>query len=288
MSGTLVEGFTELNDITSIYRSDQSGQPITTSGPCLIVYCSWMGAAAKHIAKYTNGYRRLFPDASILLIQSTLQNMFVGSDLTAAREVVNSFIKLSNGNDPYIVLHACSNGGARNATWMAERLLETHSSLPFRSLILDCCPGKGDPKTATEAVSLSLPKQRLVRIVGSWALYAAFTAMMVIYTILGWEDSVTEIRRKLNDANVFSNETPRLYVYSENDVLVKWQHVHEHAEDAKEKGYAVKEERFKKAAHVALLMEDSEKYWKAVQDHICSTRKTRQDELDVQARLSVR
>ena len=71
---------------------------------------------------------------------------------------------------------------------------------------------------------------------------------------------------------MFSTEMSRLYLYSENDALVEWKHVHEHAKDARQKGYTVREERFEKAAHVALLMEDSGRYWNAVKDHILGSK----------------
>jgi hypothetical protein len=227
-----------------------------------------MGAAPKHISKYFDGYKRLFPNASILLIESTLTNMFALSDLAPACEVIDSFAKSTDDRDPYIVLQACSNGGANNATWLADRLLETNTRLPFRRLILDCCPGKGEAKPATDAITLSLPKQPVIRAIGSWLVYSVVIVMMSIYITFGWEDTVSRIRRRFNDANMFSTEMPRLYLYSGNDALVNWKHVYEHAEDARQKGYSVKEEKFEKAAHVALLMEDSERYWNAVKDHI--------------------
>ena len=268
MSGTLVDGFTRLNDITSIYRPDQSEKVTAATGPCLIVYCSWMGAATKHIAKYIEKYKQLFPDASILLIESTLTDMFTGSDLAPACNVINSFAKSSDGQDPYIVLHAYSNGGANNATWLADRLLQTTERLPFSKLILDCCPGKGEATSVTQAITMSLPKQPLIRVIGSWLIYSTCVVMMSIYIALGWEDTISRIRRRFNDANMFSTEMPKLYLYSENDALVNWEHVHEHAEDAKQKGYLVREEKFTKAAHVALLIEDNDRYWNAVKDHI--------------------
>ena len=227
-----------------------------------------MGAAPKHIAKYTEGYKRLFPDASILLIESSITNMFALPDFGPACQVIESFAKSSSRQDPYIVLQACSNGGANNATWLAERLLQTNNRLPYRKLILDCCPGKGEAISATQAISLSLPKQPLIRAIGSSLIFSVTVVLMGIYIAFGWEDTISRIRRRFNDANMFSTEVPKLYLYSEGDALVKWQHVHEHAEDARQKGYSVQEERFQKAAHVALLMEDGERYWYAVKDHI--------------------
>ena len=273
MSGSLLDGFTKLNDFTSIFRPAAAHKPPSPSQPCLFVYCAWMGAAPKHIAKYTDGHQRLFPNTSILLIESTLPNMLLGADLAPACEVIESFAKdtslrPNDTENPYIILQACSNGGATNASWLANSLLKTNERLPFRRIILDCCPGKGEVKGATEAMTMQLPKQPLVQLLGSWFLYSACVLFVAIYTTMGWEDGLTKLRRRLNDPTVFSTEVPRLYMYSEQDALVNWQHVHEHAEDARQKGYSVREEKFSKAAHVALLMEDSERYWNAVKDHV--------------------
>ena len=225
------------------------------------------------MAKYIDGHKRFFPDASILLIESTLPNMLLGADLARACEVIESFakdtsLKPNDHEDPYIILQACSNGGTTNASWLASSLLKTNEKLPFRRIILDCCPGKGEVKGATEAMTMQLPKSPLVQILGSWFFYSACVLFVAIYTTMGWEDGLTRLRRRFNDATVFSTEVPRLYMYSENDALVSWQHVHEHAEDARQKGYSVREERFLKAAHAALLMDDSVRYWNAVKDHV--------------------
>lgn len=71
-----IPGFVQLDDTTSIYRLPNSHDAATASlqskqqEPDLIVFCSWMSAAPKHIAKYTDGYRKLFPNTTILLVEA--------------------------------------------------------------------------------------------------------------------------------------------------------------------------------------------------------------------------
>lgn len=71
-----IPGFVQLGDITSLYQPKTGGNNgVATlenkqSEPDLIVFCSWMSAAPKHIAKYTAGYQRLFPNTAILLIEA--------------------------------------------------------------------------------------------------------------------------------------------------------------------------------------------------------------------------
>ncbi len=72
-------------------------------------------------------------------------------------------------------------------------------------------------------------------------------------------------RRSLNDEKLFGKEGRRLYVYSTGDDMVRWQDVEEHAEEAREKGYAVDLEKFGKSGHAAHLILDPERYWRAVE-----------------------
>lgn len=275
-----MDGFTKLNDITSIYRpaeSSNSTDKSTLTAPSLIVLCSWMGAATKHILKYTDGYKRLFQNANILLIESTLANMFIGSDLAPASEILDSFVQeaASENTDhgrQLIILHAMSNGGANNATWLAERFLKTHSRLPFDRMILDCCPGRPEVTSATRAITLSLPSQYLVRLIGSYLIYLGLLLSKLINETFGLENTIIRIRRQLNDPAIFPTATPRLYLYSEGDAMVDFRDVHDHAQEAKQSGcLVVQEEKFLKAPHCGLPIESSERYWDAVRTHVLNS-----------------
>ncbi len=65
MASTLTE-FVQIGSRTSLYTPSRpvSGQ--------LIIICTWLGAARKHITKYTLLYQRIAPGARILLIQSAV------------------------------------------------------------------------------------------------------------------------------------------------------------------------------------------------------------------------
>lgn len=89
-------------------------------------------------------------------------------------------------------------------------------------------------------------------------IYFAAVFSGAVNQVFGWEDKVSRIRRLFNDTKVFGKGMRRLYLYFEGDVLVKTEHVHEHAEDAKAKGYVAREEKFVSAPHCGLILEDSE------------------------------
>lgn len=230
-----------------------------------------MGAAPKHIAKYTNGYRNLFPTAEILLIQSTIQGVFLGADISPAVDFVKAYTDDNSSRNA--ILHICSNGGATNASRLGSILQERSIPLPFGTMILDCCPGKGEQISATRAMAFSLPKQPVVRFVGWYFIYALIAAYIFVINATGWEDAITWIRRVLNDERIFSTEMTKLYVYSKKDALVSSEDVRAHAEDARKAGYAVRQEVFERAPHCALINEDSDRYWNSISEVVLGNRK---------------
>lgn len=270
MSRSEIPNFSKIDDITSLYRPPQANgnttpSSPTTDGPCLVVLCTWMAAAPKHIAKYTEGYRTLYPQAEILLIQAPLPAMFFGSDLTGALNYLAQYAEKTELTRRPILLHMFSNGGARNACDLTSRLYELYGRNLVDVMVLDCCPGRGDLKGATNAMAYSLPKQPVVRFLGWYMLYATLCIYLVITIVFGFEDIIIRIRRILNDQKILAKGIPRLYLYSKADALVRSQDVHDHVEEALRAGYlGVREEVFTVAPHCALLNEDASRYWDAV------------------------
>ncbi|KAK3718702.1 hypothetical protein LTR37_004919 [Vermiconidia calcicola] len=276
MSQYGMDDFLKLSKIISLYHPpDTNGHALTSppdQTPGLIIICSWFAAATKHVAKYTTGYRQVFPNASILLIQTSLLETLFGSDLTPACEFLESYMKGDPNTRKPIVLHMFSNGGANTATWLAARLRKADGRLSFDTLVLDSCPGAKDIVAITRAMSFSLPNQYLLRPIGFYVMFAAGLVYKLFNDVTGHEDPITRIRRDFNDTSIFSKDTPRLYLYSEKDIFVKFQDVRHHAEDARAKGYTtVHEEVFLKAPHCALVNEDEARYWNAVREHIASS-----------------
>lgn len=276
MANQSIEGFVRLNDITSLHEPSQSNGHTSLSsspsnGPSLIVLCSWMGAQKKHIAKYTTGYRTLYPGTPILLIESTMGGITFGPDLSAAITCLAPYAKAAQSSDPRrgkVLLSLSSNGGATNACHLATALREKYGAVPFDALILDCTPSRGSIENATKAFAFSLPKQPVIRFVGWYLIYASIIAYVAVVQTFGIEDMAAKFLRILNDPAVFSTKARRLYMYSKKDELVLWEHVERHAEEARAAGYSVREEVFDTAPHCALINEDSGRYWGAVRTHV--------------------
>ncbi|SMQ47450.1 unnamed protein product [Zymoseptoria tritici ST99CH_3D7] len=275
-----IDGFDRITDSISLHRPEASSKQrsISHEQPSLIVICSWMNAAEKHIAKYTAGYRRLYPDTTVLLVQCSLAGFFTSKAkqevlLKPAYDMIINHRSDGNQGGP-VVLHAFSNGGGTLANYIAGFLNERSpgKKVVFNKVILDCLPGIPTIAGAVRAVSFSLPRNPILRFLGQWI----FRIWLVAYSIFAYalrrrEDRVTRLRRRLNDPERFDLGAPRLYLYSKADDLVEHWAVAEHAEGARKKGYRVREEMFINAPHCAIAKDEPERYWKAVQEHIAGS-----------------
>lgn len=272
-----IPGFTKLSETISIYRPAQTkklNDGMSLLSPSLVVLCTWMGAASKHITKYTNGYQKIYPHyTTLIVVRTSLHGMFSGFDLTPARDMILEVArnKFDGGS---IVLHAFSNGGAITSIRLRKSLIEMLPGRPiFDKVVLDCCPGTADLESATRAITFSLPTHPLIRRVGSWIIWLALISYMMFHEVLQMENSINRMRRQLNEAAMFPLNIPRLYLYSKADRLVGWRDVHTHIEDAMQLGYLhVREISFDEAPHCALLQENPERYWKSVNAHITGAR----------------
>jgi len=279
MAKTSLSDFERLNDLIYLYRSPATSASRTepasaATAPDLIVFCSWVGAASKHIAKYIDTYRKILPRTNILLIRSNVRIMFASCDLSPAVDVMQAFMAGQAGSDSAnsaqgsIVLHLFSHGGATQALRLVKKLRESSDPIPLNSIILDSCPGRAEVGATARAISLSIPNNRLLRILGFYLVYCLVFFLMLVDRISQREGRITRLRRLLNDSEVFTASAPRLYLFSKADSMVKYSDVHDHAEDARKAGLQVTEEVFERAPHCALLNEDAVRYWKSVQEHI--------------------
>jgi Eukaryotic protein of unknown function (DUF829) len=264
-----MEGFLKLTSTISIHDpSAISETNCPAKSVSLVILCTWMGAAPRQISKYTDGYRKLFPKASILLIESSLPDMTHRSQaaqqerLKPACEVIASHLL---GGGQQTVLHAFSNAGAQTATQLAERLQREHGSVPFTRTIFDSCPGRNDPAQVARAVTIAMPRRYFIRAIAVCSMHIWAIVYFFILRTIHIDDPISRTRRRLNDPALFPPSIPRLYLYSKADQMVGSIDIHKHALEAKAKGYlTIRETVFEMSSHCALVNEDREKYWNSV------------------------
>jgi hypothetical protein len=268
-----MEGFLKLTSTISIHNPSalsETGRP--AKGVSLIILCTWMGAAPRHISKYTNGYRKLFPEASILLIESSLPDMTYRSQ-AAQQERLKPACEVIADNLPrggqQIVLHAFSNGGAQTATQLAERLRRERGSVPITRTIFDSCPGRNDPAQVARAVTVAMPQRYFIRAIAVWSMHIWAVVYFFILHAIHIDDPISRTRRLLNNPELFCPSIPRLYLYSKADQVAGPMDVRTHALEAEAKGYlTIRETVFETSPHCALVNEDHEKYWNSVKVHV--------------------
>jgi hypothetical protein len=91
------------------------------------------------------------------------------------------------------------------------------------------------------------------------------TSWIALQATLG-EGFIEMSRRVLNDKNLLSTdqERGRLYIYSVADVVIAWEDVEKHANEAEERGERVEREKWVDTEHLAHMPDDGQRYWGAV------------------------
>ena len=171
----------------------------------------------------------------------------------------------SRGNsDDSVLLHIFSHGGCNTALQLLISMQQDDTPLPLKRVILDCCPGDETFQKAYDAAAVSLPAFQPVQMIGKAVLYPAIGAITGLQHF-GVVSSVKDLRHQLNDSTLLGPQVRRLCLYSGADRMVNFEDVQSHMEAARELKYQVGSVMFKNAQHCALIMEDDEKYWAAIE-----------------------
>ena len=267
-TGKPLDGFMPLNPMISLYTPHSPTMPESLEAPNLIILASWMDSDPRHIHKYISPYQKLFPSARILLIRSVLADLLYRPSplqqrqLKPAADTIRAC--LSESEKPKILLHLFSNGGAQQTCQLARLWKkEQGGSLPFTGIILDSAPERGEYWRAVPALLQGLPRNVLLRSVGTVLVYLAAAWVWILQHIFGIDNVGEVITRDLNDPALVP-KIPRCYLYSREDSIVDWQAVEHHAENAKKLDWPVHTVKFEGTKHVAHVIGNEQKYWNAV------------------------
>lgn len=247
---------------TASYQSTSSA---TT--PLILLY-SWNGAAAKHIAKYTVAYQKLFPTSRILLTRCFTPDIYRTSAATApllspALEIVAEHTY--HGGE--VLVHSFSNGGGNQINEFAKAWKGRFGTkLPMHAQILDSSPTKGQWMKSHAAITASLPRNLFWRWFGSTLVHLLLLGSFISDKIMRRENKMVIICRELNDEKVFDASVPRVYLYSRADAMVSFEEADGHADIAISKGWDVTKVQFENSAHCGHVREDEAKYWAAVME----------------------
>ncbi|KAF5020242.1 hypothetical protein F66182_7720 [Fusarium sp. NRRL 66182] len=242
-----------------------TSRSVASRDPQLIILLAWMDARDNHIAKYVSQHRALFPTSPILLFRSSLE-LYIRPGLrrrlfTPALPVLQSLLPTEDGGASFLI-HIFSNGGISSAVtlWELWESVLGSEPIPRHAVVMDSCPGYFNWKRNHHVISLGLPPYLYPLV---WVFLAS---AWVWYIPWGRTEPQEANALALNTKERISRETTRAYIYGDADQSVGWEDVESHARQAKERGAAVRMERFIGGAHVSHIRIDADRYWSVVQE----------------------
>lgn len=252
--------------------------------PVLIILCTWLGGAtSRRIQKYTQGYHRMWPKSSILLIRTVPSEYAFQTDKALARklqpahheirrlavEADSSSSRRRRRVHPRVLLHIFSNGGAGTAVQLVASMngilsaLGRPGPLALHQVVLDSCPGDPGIGATYRAAAHSAPRG-LLRPLACAALYLVVVGIAGLEALGARRRLGRTIGGRLNDRATFAPAARRLYLASEADGIVDLRDVHVHRAEAEAAGLTTEGVVFRRAGHCCLVLEDEVLYWHAI------------------------
>ncbi|PNY24285.1 Uncharacterized protein TCAP_05779 [Tolypocladium capitatum] len=275
--GPAIAGFTALSDQVLVREAslDDDAKPGLTDPDTVLIY-GWGDGLPKHVAKYADGYRTLFPRAMQVVVLSPIAKaMFsdlrqrtthMAPVLRAAFPAAAASAKRRN-----ILVHAMSNTGAVNYAATLNAYREAYdAALPHQLLVLDSTPGStrmtlSNVARWSRAMALGtagwFPWPRIV----TRAIWILFLLLNGLYSwTRGRESAGAWSWRATNDTRFEARGARKLYLYSREDDLIASQDVELHAAEARERGWEADTEVFRGSGHVGHMRRFPGQYWGAI------------------------
>ncbi|TCD67588.1 hypothetical protein EIP91_012218 [Steccherinum ochraceum] len=264
---------------------DSLGQP---EDPRVILICGWMDAKLRALLSYMTKYNAIYPGATQILVLSRQAATWASKAnnlkaLEPAADLLKGF-GLSEGTSPNTLVHVFSNGGGFQLMHLAEVLHQTpfsasESAAPSAGcLILDSVPGDASLRSSLRAFTAPI-KFLPMKLLAYIPLTMAWCVLVGLTRITGKPDPIASLRQFLNQHNFlpwFTARAPRVYIYSEEDLIVPSTAIEEHIAETKQKhGFPVTAEVFPRSPHVAHARTDPDRYWSIVRNTWIEALKTK-------------
>lgn len=236
-----------------------------------------MGAKLPHIFKYTEGYHKLYPGATQIIIRNR-KSWWLTREETSIQSLLPA-VKLIRDADPErTLIQVFSNGGCNSLVNVSDGLHRLAANpelpLPTKCLIFDSCPGETHWGRGVQAFTGRI-KNPIVKILTSLLILCAFCVAWVCSEVAGRGDPSLYMRKRLLSPTTLPHNIPRTYLYSKGDELVHWNAVEAHAALAKKLGVDVTLESYETTPHVNHLKSDPVRYWSIVSDAWARAAKSR-------------
>lgn len=268
--------FQKLNDQVYV----RPGKQPHGNDPSAILLFAWGDSRPKHIAKFVDGYLKLFPTSKIVVILGPiLQALSEKLEKRSRRmipvvEAIYGAQREASDSEPNILAHVMSNTGGVNfaATLHAYNCMSPPfeaRQLPATFVVYDSTPGSShffrNVAPWSRAMAIGTAHIFPWPAIFTQAIAATFLAAIhAVSWITGTPTAAEFSVGAANDPELSPKSTPRLYLYSKSDDIIAAADIEEHAADAVEKGYGVAMELFEGTGHVGHMRAFPEKYWGAI------------------------
>ncbi|KAI1409263.1 DUF829-domain-containing protein [Hypoxylon sp. FL1857] len=294
MSLKTFPGFTPISDRIFIRNEDsdsvETPEKSPTDQPTTIIIYGWGDGTPKNVAKYVDGYHKLFPTARILMVISTTFGALYGSleeRTEAMMPIIDTVFPTPGDGSERVIIQAMSNTGGIYAAATLNAYQQRHGTdkvLPHHLVVSDSTPGSvvfaSEVGRWSRAMALGSAKYfPWPFIVTQKMWWAVLYAVHYLERAIGKEHSgVYSIKAFLNHG-MATPRAPRLYMYSKEDDLIWWEDVEAQAAIAKSKGYMTVLEMFEDSPHVGHMRRHPDQYWGAIErcwkDAMAMERKTK-------------
>ena len=275
--GPVIPGFKGLSDQVYVRIPEESEEASPEGHPDVIMVYGWGDGLPKHVVKYADGFRALYPQAKQILVLSPIAKAMF-TDLKQRTRLMAPVIEELFPNGPngegaprLILAHTMSNTGAVNYSATINAFKEKHNApFPHQLLTMDSTPGSTKLNADnlvrwSRAMALGTAGFFPWPFVMTQSIWAFFLLISGTHGAIIGRESAGEWSRKAALNEAWQTKSARkLYMYSKEDDLIRWQDIEEHVAETREMGWQADVEVFEGSGHVGHMRMHGEQYWAAI------------------------
>ncbi|KAJ0413492.1 hypothetical protein BJY00DRAFT_296811 [Aspergillus carlsbadensis] len=277
-------GFRAVSDQIFVRDANSASELATTSNTDnvkILIIFAWGDAQPKHVTKYADGFRALYPGAKQIAVLSPIYKAIwrtMGQRIEAMKPILDEvFPSPSDEKGQHdgsgILIHVMSNtGGIAYAATLHAYRNQYGRPLPHQLAVLDSTPGSTDltfdnMKRFALAMALGTAKWFPWPFFVTRGLWAVFLYVLnLIEKVLGRTSAGAESVRTVEAPELASTATRRLYLYGKEDHIILWTDIEKHVAKVRERGWKSDCQLFEGSGHVDHMRKSPVVYWKAIRD----------------------
>ncbi|CAI4212004.1 unnamed protein product [Parascedosporium putredinis] len=259
-------GFTALSDQIYVRPGEEIvDKDAPVHGPRVVILFGWGDCIPKHVAKYTDGFRELFPHAKQIVVFAPIMRAMrldveqrTKNMIPVVKEAFPEGIDAEVDEDQ-VLFHVMSNTGGINYSATLNAYKQIHGrALPHRLAVYDSTPGS---------------------VIFTWENLKRWSYAMAIGTAgwFPWPFGLTQgiwgafLLRILAEEEFKTKAARSLYLYSKEDDLILWEDIEGHIANYREAGYHGDAVMFEGSGHVGHMRQHPELYWKSIREAWANT-----------------